>query len=99
MCEEKKYTLRFYLKNEEDKKAYEYLQNLDRSISKQQILIKAINKFAEDKNQDFNIADIIAKEVSSKIIAVLESNTVINNMDNHSEEIKSENDLLDFDFL
>lgn len=99
MCEEKKYTLRFYLKNEEDKKAYEYLQNLDRSISKQQILIKAINKFAEDKNQDFNIANTIIDEVSNRIIAALESNIVINNMNNHSEEIKSENDLLDFDFL
>lgn len=99
MYGEKKYTLRFYLSNEEDKKAYEYLQSLDKSISKQQILIKAINKYAEENNQDFDIANIIIDEVSSRVIAALKSNTTINNTDSHSEEIKSENDLLDFNFL
>ena len=96
---EKKYTLRFYLSNEEDKKAYEYLQSLDKGISKQQILIKAINKYAEENNQDFDIANIIIDEVSSRVIAALKSNTTINNTDSHSEEVKSENDLLDFNFL
>ena len=99
MDSEKKYTLRFYLRNEEDKKAYEYLQSLDKSISKQQILIKAINKYAEDKNQDFDIANAIIDEVSNRVIAALKSNTTINNTDSHSEEVKSENDLLDFNFL
>ncbi len=99
MYGEKKYTLRFYLSNEEDKKAYEYLQSLDKSISKQQILIKAINKYAEENNQDFDIANIIIDEVSSRVIAALKSNTTINNTDSHSEEVKSENDLLDFNFL
>lgn len=99
MYGEKKYTLRFYLNNEEDKKAYEYLQSLDKGISKQQILIKAINKYAEENNQDFDIANIIIDEVSSRVIAALKSNTTINNTDSHSEEVKSENDLLDFNFL
>ncbi len=99
MYGEKKYTLRFYLSNEEDKKAYEYLQSLDKGISKQQILIKAINKYAEENNQDFDIANIIIDEVSSRVIAALKSNTTINNTDSHSEEVKSENDLLDFNFL
>ena len=99
MYGEKKYTLRFYLSNEEDKKAYEYLQSLDKSISKQQILIKAINKYTEENNQDFDIANIIIDEVSSRVIAALKSNTTINNTDSHSEEVKSENDLLDFNFL
>ena len=99
MYGEKKYTLRFYLSNEEDKKAYEYLQSLDKGISKQQILIKAINKYAEENNQDFDIANIIIDEVSSRVIAALKSNTTINNTDSYSEEVKSENDLLDFNFL
>ena len=99
MYGEKKYTLRFYLSNEEDKKAYEYLQSLDKGISKQQILIRAINKYAEENNQDFDIANIRRDEVSSRVIAALKSNTTINNTDSHSEEVKSENDLLDFNFL
>lgn len=103
--DKKKITVRFYMQNEEDKKAYDYLSGLDKSISKQQAVIRAINKMAETeiKNEEISLADIIANKVSTNIINALGDSITINKQENNSKnesnQEDAENDLLDFDFL
>lgn len=81
----KQATIRFNLENPEHKKAWSYLQNMDRKKFKSYsaVIITALNEYFDKSDADF--ADALAERIIEKLNCS-SVNQIINEQTNSSEE-------------